>query len=102
MIETLARDIHPAEITLPDGRLFRECRVFITTTRLIAYQSNNGLERILDLPLKTPGSVPMARHTLARENVPVELPDGMAYVNRSRGCNCGSSLAALGRPAPWR
>jgi hypothetical protein len=100
--DQLLRDLHPAELTMPDGQHHTGVRVFITTRRLIAYQmTGTGMTRIADLELAD-NQVSYSRHQLkAGENLVVAISDGDVFVNRGRGCGCGSPLKALGRPAAW-
>jgi hypothetical protein len=102
--ELLRRDVHPAEIAMPDGTVLAGCRVFVTTHRLIAWQVvERKPTRVLDVELAEPGSVPGSRATLpANGRLECRLIDsGTTWVNKGRGCGCGSPLKALGPPVPW-
>ena len=101
--EVLCRDVHPAEVLLPDGKVMRELRVFVTTHRLIAYRGRNKAERVLELALIEPGSIEAARGTLpANAQIECRVDDGFAWVNRERGCGCGhGALKALTPPVGW-
>lgn len=103
--ERLIRDVHPAEIALPDGRVLTGVRVFITDRRLLAYHAtpDRRITRALSLELAQPCSVPASRGTLpANGRLEVHLADGgTAWVNRGRGCGCTSPLKALASPVSW-
>lgn len=102
-MERLVRDVHPAEVSLPDGRVLTGVRTFITTQRLLVYQAtaDRQIERAEDLDLAQPCSVPANRGSL-QGALEVRLADGStAWVNRGRGCGCGSPLKALGAPVSW-
>lgn len=102
--ELLRRDVHPAEISLPDGEVLTGVRVFVTTRRLIAYRAleHGEIEKALDAELKQPCTVPGNRGTLGQGALEVRLHDGhTAWVNRGSGCGCGSPLKALAAPVPW-
>ena len=100
--ERLVRDVHPAEISLPDGRVLKDVRVFITSHRMTAYHTADGrIERALEVELERPCTVPANRGTL-QGSLEVRLADGStAWVNRGRGCGCHSPLKALGAPVSW-
>lgn len=103
MIESLRRDVHPAELTLPSGQLERACRVFVTSSRIDAYRFVDGqIVQVFTAPLT--GEPPSAvRGSLSRRSGPLVLdtPDGEVLVNRGHGCGCHSPLKALSQPAPW-
>lgn len=101
--ELLRRDVHPADILLPDQTLVRDVRVFVTSRRLIAFKAVGGaIEKVLDLELAEPCSVPANRGTLANGRLEATLADGTtAWVNKGAGCGCGSPLKALAEPVPW-
>jgi hypothetical protein len=103
-VERLVRDIDPAEVLLPDGRLLSSVRVFVTSTRLLAFKAGNegGITLALDLPLEQPCSVPASRATLGQGALEARLADGStAWINRGHGCGCGSPLKALAPPVSW-
>jgi len=96
--------VHPAELLLPDGRLLRELRVFITSRRLLAYRASadGQIVKALELALADPCTVPANRGTLGQGRLEVRLADGAtAWVNAGQGCGCGSPLKALGAPVGW-
>jgi hypothetical protein len=113
--ELLRRDVHPAEILMPDGSMLTGVRVFVTTHRLLAYQvRDRTIKRVVDLELVESGSVPLDRQTLGRgrlecrvwsERVPsaggTVRAEHTAWVNQGRGCGCGSPLKALKAPCGW-
>jgi len=101
--ERLVRDVHPAEVSLPDGRVLTGVRAFITTSRMLVYRAtaDRRIERALELELADPCSVPASRNSL-RGALEVRLADGgTAWVNRGRGCGCHSPLKALAAPVSW-
>jgi hypothetical protein len=99
--ELLRRDIFPAELSI-DGRVLTDCRVFVTTTRLLAWQVSPGgkIEVVADHDLAAAGSVEMKRDT-THLPLRVETSGGVAFINKGRGCGCHSPLKALGAPVPW-
>jgi hypothetical protein len=102
--ELLARDIHPADVLLPSGRLISNCRVFITSERIVAWvaKPDRTLEVIVQLPLAERGSVERTRNSLSvGARVQAETSEGTVWINRAQGCGCGSPLKALSAPAPW-
>ncbi|HET6866293.1 MAG TPA: hypothetical protein VFH80_10230 [Solirubrobacteraceae bacterium] len=103
--ERLVRDVHPAEVALPDGRVLTNVRAFVTDRRLLVYWAtpNRQIVRQLDAELEQPCSVPASRGTLsANARLEVRLADGStAWVNRGRGCGCSSPLKALAAPVSW-
>lgn len=102
MAERLTRDIFPAEVTI-DGEISQGLRVFVTDERLLAYRAASGgvIEIALNLALATPSSVPASRSSL-HGHLEAKLADGRtAWINRGRGCGCGSPLKALGAPFTW-
>lgn len=101
--ERLVRDVHPAELALPDGQVLTGARVFVTSERLLAYRAtpDRRIERAVDLELAQPCSVPASRNTL-HGALEVRLADGgTAWINRGRGCGCSSPLKALAAPVSW-
>lgn len=103
-VELLRRDVHPAEVLLPDGTLLSSVRVFVTSRRLVAFKAGNEgeISRVLDLALEQPCSVPASRATLGQGALEAKLADGgTAWINRGHGCGCGSPLKALAPPVGW-
>lgn len=104
MTERLHRDIHPAEVSLPDGGLLTGVRCFVTTHRLIAYHAtpDRKIEVVLDVPVEHPCTVPADHSSLGNGRLEVRLADGStAWVNSGQGCGCGSPLKAMGAPVSW-
>jgi len=64
--ERMCRDVHPAEILMPDQQVLTGLRIFITTHRAIGYQAtpDRRIEQAFELRLATPGSVPASRAML--------------------------------------
>ena len=103
-VELLRRDVHPAEVSMPDGTVHMGVRVFVTNRRLIAYRAtpDRQIELVLNEYLQEPCTVPASRNTLGQGALEARLLDGgTAWINRGQGCGCGSPLLALGSPAPW-
>lgn len=100
-VELLRRDVHPAEVLLPGGRLLRETRAFVTDRRVLAYKRQDGqIQRVLDLELV--GEPPTAsRASLGGGTLELECEDGVVFVNQGSGCGCGSPLKALAPPVGW-
>lgn len=102
--EVMARDVHPAEVLMPDGTMLTRCRVFVTSHRMLAFGVGEGraIKVLAELELAEPYSVPADRSTLKAGRLEIRTSTGeTAWVNRGRGCGCGSALNALGQPAPW-
>ena len=100
--EVLVRDVFPGEVLTPDGHVIAQCRVFVTSHRLLAFKANAAkqIELVTELILSEPKSVQANRGSL-QGRLEIVTPEGTAWVNRGRGCGCGSPLKALGSPVPW-
>lgn len=101
--ERMMRDVHPAEISLPDGTVLTDVRVFVTDQRMVAYRATADREIVqaLAVDLQQPCSVPASRSTL-QGRLEVRLADGeTAWVNPGQGCGCHSPLKALSTPVTW-
>lgn len=96
-VELLRRDIHPAEVLTPDGSVLTKCRVFVTNRRLIVYKAVGT--PLVDVEIE-PDSVPADRGSLFGQ-LECVASTGTYWVNRGRGCGCGSPLKAMGAPVPW-
>jgi hypothetical protein len=102
--ERLIRDVHPAELLMPDGVVLKSVRVFVTTTRLLAFRSSEHGEIYLAFEegVQIPGTVPADRGTLGQAALECRLASGeTAWINRGQGCGCGSPLKALAPPVSW-
>lgn len=104
-VETLVRDIHPAEVLLADGSFHLRCRVFVTTHRMVVW-SVTTISRspfvVAEYRLSEPGSVVESRATMMRDDrLEVITPEGTSFVNKGSGCDCESVLKALWAPAKW-
>ena len=103
--EAMVRDVHPAEVLLPDGTLIVGCRAFVTTRRFVAFgpTPRSGIEVVADFPVRQPVSTVASLNTLnTTERLEIATEDGgTIYVNKGRGCGCHSPLKALDTPAPW-
>lgn len=100
--EKLRRDVHPAEVALPDGTVLQGLRVFVTSHRVVGFAAGAGgrVERVLDMELVEPFSVPASRGSLSG-SLECVTPEGTSWINRGRGCGCGSPLNALAPPVDW-
>lgn len=100
--EVLCRDVHPADVLLPDGSMLTGLRVFVTNRRLVGFAHNGKIEKVLDEPLVNVGCVPASHNTLSgSERLEMQLDGGHAWVNRGAGCGCHSPLLALAPPVGW-
>src|ERR1700744_2751649 len=104
--ETLARDVFPAEVAMPDGRVLRDVRVFATSHRIVAYGvREDGIVALVDSQLLEPGSIPVSRSSLTGSGrLEARTAEGTYWVNRGRGCGCSGPtrvLKALGAPVSW-
>lgn len=100
--EVLRRDVHPADVLMPDGQMLTGLRVFVTSHRLLGYRASPAIEKVLDLPLVNPFCVPAQHGTLSHsERLEMQVDGGHAWVNRGTGCGCGSPLKALAPPVTW-
>lgn len=98
--EVLCRDVHPAEVSLPDGKVLTGVRVFATSHRLLAYQADDREIRcVLDVALEQSGSVEPSGNSLIGA-LEIRTADGTVWVNRGQGCGCGSPLKNLAAPVP--
>jgi hypothetical protein len=105
-VETLARDVFPAEVACPDGTVIRDVRVFATSHRVTAYGVvDGGIVKVLDEDLLEAGSIPATRSSLTGSGrLEARTSKGVFWVNRGRGCGCGGPtrvLKALGAPVSW-
>ena len=107
MGEILCRDIGAAG-ALADvhdpvtGKLHLECRVFITTHRVIIWNAPRGeFTKVLERTLAEPNSVSRDRGTLVA-SLHIETSDGPLNISRSAGCGCHTPLKSLPRPVDWR
>lgn len=104
-VETLCRDIFPAEVATPNGTVRKNVRVFVTSERMIVWAAPFGTpEVVFDMPLTEPGSLEPSRMLSRQDTLTVDTMSGRYHVNRGRGCGCtGPSrvLKALGAPVEW-
>lgn len=97
----MRRDVHPAEVLMPDGSMLTGVRVFVTSHRVIVYAHEGDFKRVAELELLEPGVIEANRGTLGSGRLECRTPEGTAWVNQGRGCGCGSKLKALGTPVAW-
>jgi hypothetical protein len=87
---------------MPDGSMVRDARVFVTSLRLLAYVARDyRVERVVDVQLSVPGAVPACRGSLGNGRLECPVLAGTVWVNRARGCGCGSPLKGLAPPVGW-
>ena len=103
--EVLLRDVHPAQVVMPDGSIVRGARVFVTSRRALIYGVDLATREVLvvgDLAITEPGIIPPGKGTLGpSESLELRTPVGTAWLTRDRGCGCGSPLKALSAPVGW-
>lgn len=100
----MVRDVHPAEVSLSDGRFMTGARAFLTTERLIVWRSdrNRQVYKALEVPVTFAETVVRTRNTLgAHERLEVFSNDVTVSINKGQGCGCHSPLKALPTPIPW-
>lgn len=105
--EVMVRDVFPAEVSLSDGRLFRQVRVMVTSHRIVAWKANAETmkpEVVLNERIHYTSS-PRSRGSLnIDERIEVHSETFTGSINRGKGCGCGSTgllLKALPTAAPW-
>lgn len=83
--------------------MLRDCRVFVTSHRVIAFAAGAQIERVFDAELAVPFSIPASRGSLSpAERLDAQLTDGSTvWINRGGGCGCASPLLALTPPVDW-
>ena len=103
-VETLARDIYPAEVLLPDGSMHTGCRVFVTTDRMSVWAETTHSKspyKVIELQLAERNSIALSQATMMRDDrLEVVTTEGTAFVNKGLGC-CKGALKALWAPAKW-
>lgn len=106
--ELLRRDVHPAEVLLPGGRLLLEARVFVTDRRLLVWKVKDGrVQQVVEMALV--GEPPQAsRQSLNGGHLELAVvsqddhSSRAVLVNQGAGCGCHSPLKLLGSPVPWK
>ena len=101
--ERLLRDYHPIDVTQAGDVLAVGARVFVTTSALLVYQADGQRNVVLThtIPLD-PAALPRGDRGTLRGALDLLTPDGtVVWLNRARGCGCGSPLKAMVRPAEW-
>lgn len=102
MGETLARDVFPAEVLMPDGTFWKDVRAFVTSHHLLVFAVRAGeITCAAQLELVTPGSVPASRSTLQGGRLAIDTTGGMVHINQGKGCGCTSLLKHVASPIPW-
>ena len=100
--EVLHRDVHPAEVLMPDGSIIKTARIFASQYRVLVYvseQPRRDIKLVAELVLANEGTIPASAEGLAGR-LEARTSDGTAWINRARGCGCKTpELAAL--EAPW-
>jgi hypothetical protein len=103
MPETMVRDVHPAEVSLSDGRLISPARVFITSERLIIWKEDKerNISKVLETAVTFTDSEKTRNSLNAGQRIEVYSDEVTAIINKGLGCGCHSKLKALGTPVPW-
>jgi hypothetical protein len=111
--ELLRRDVHPAEVLLPDGRLLLDARVFVTDRRLLVWKAGDaGVRQVLEMPLAAEapaasrqslngGNLELVVREVAQAGKGTLSRQATVLVNQGHGCGCGSPLKALAAPVSW-
>lgn len=90
-------DVHPAEVTLPDGTRHQRVRVVLTHRRLRVWSEvGRQPELVIDAPHD--GVELTSRHPVPGQPMTWPTGAGDMVVTRMRGCGCGSSLKAVQPP----
>lgn len=103
-VEVLRRDVYPAEVLLPNGKILVGVHVYATSHRVLVYSevAHRRIELTHELKLTVPFSVPGDRNTLRQgASLQVDTPEGTAWVNAGSGCGCGSALKVMAAPISW-
>ena len=99
----LLRDYHPVELVHAGDVLAVGARVFVTDAAVLVYQADEqrNVVHTHTLPIDRDALIAAHRGTL-QGSLEVPLVDGSTlWINRARGCGCGSPLKAMERPASW-
>jgi hypothetical protein len=101
--ERMLRDVQRAEVFAPDvhNAPKRATRVFITTERIVVWQTDDQNRPTVFLDSRITGELPQADRATLVGQLRIETEDGDVHITRARGCMCGSSLLALSPPIPW-
>lgn len=94
------RDVYPAQILLPGGRLVRKARVFATNSTLHVWTMSGRDVVKEEFTLVQPPQRNRATLTIG-QRLELEIAEGTAYVNRELGCGCGSPLKREVPPYHW-
>lgn len=101
-VERMHRDLFPCDVTLDGHVVATNARVFVTSGRLLVYKAE---ERRCVLAFQSPlqrGAPEIQRDRASLVGrLEVSTSSGVVYLNRSRGCGCGSPLRVLPRPVGW-
>jgi hypothetical protein len=96
----IRRDRMPARVTLPDGTDLAEARAVLTQERLYVWvASGETVELRAELPYARERSVVPPGDTAVWT---VQTDEGVALVDRGRGCGCGSTLRQMVPFSPMR
>jgi hypothetical protein len=91
-------DVHPAEVTLPDGSRHDLVRVALTNRRLRIWAEVARTPELL-FEAAHQGIALDTLHPLVGRSMTWATDAGEVVVTRMRGCGCGSSLRALRPPS---
>jgi hypothetical protein len=100
--EHLCREVFPANVLLPDGALWRTVACYITNERLVVFftDSFGMIVPRLIADLLEPVT-PSMNSLMGSQRIEVKIAGGTVWVNRDRGCGCGSPLKTMGSPWSW-
>jgi hypothetical protein len=100
--EALCREVYPANVLLPDGTLLRSLAAYVTTARLVVFATDSFgmIGPVWDADLVVPIGASM-NSLMAHERIEAITDRGAVWINRDRGCGCGSPLKTMASPWSW-
>ena len=100
---TLLRDYHPVDVTRAGEVLAVGARVFVTEDAALVYVADDHRNPVLVHSIALdPGRAPRADRGTLRGSLDLLDADGrQVWLNRARGCGCGSPLKVMSRPVSW-
>lgn len=98
-METMARDIFPADVIEVGGRVFSNVRVFVTDQRIVVWRAKKSIPEIV-INLALSEAVTPSQNVLEETLEVTTLTQGF-LVSKRQGCGCHSPLKAIGPPAAW-
>lgn len=90
-------DVHPAEVTLPDGTCHERVRVVLTDRRLRVWAESSRQPTVV-LDTAHDGVQLESRYPLIGRAMTWPTSAGDVVVTRMRGCGCRSALKAVQPP----